>query len=83
MVPGESSPESFIIRIWPGPGGRSAPQERHGYLLHVPDPRRHYFRSTWEIPGLIAPWLPPPVPRPGWAARVRTLRRRWRSLWDG
>lgn len=82
MVPGESSPESFIIRIWSERAGPSPPG-RHGYLLHVPDPERHYFRSLGEIPDLIAAWLPPPGRRPGWGARVRALRRCLRSLWNG
>ncbi|HEU4742122.1 MAG TPA: hypothetical protein VFS50_11070 [Meiothermus sp.] len=54
MEADESQAHSFVIRI----EASAAPgQTWQGYISHVPEGERRYFRRLGEIPVFIAPYL--------------------------
>jgi hypothetical protein len=75
----EPKVQSFIIKLWlEEAGDETGRLIWHGYITHVPDGHRHYFRTLDDITDVIARHLE----EMGLGPKPKSVVRQWSRSWS-
>jgi hypothetical protein len=77
MDTSESKVHSFIVKLWQETEG-TGKGKWHGYITHVPDAGRRYFKDLHEIVSFIKPYLAngENSTSPSWLSRLKRFGRK-------